>query len=118
MPLPEAITLAGSLMMVTDDVIEQCRAQATLDEPTKNAMLEVGNFIAGATEAAFRALEVPCKVSFEGCQGVKADVRPRLLYSEGEEMVTSSAQVQLAGYGESEFLLLVPRQTWAAKAAA
>ncbi len=108
-PLPDAVTLAGSLMMLADDLIEESRSRTDLSPASKDAILEVGNFIGGASDAAFRALDLPARVTFEGCQGVRADVRPALLYQEGDPLVTGRATVALAGFGESPFLLMLPR---------
>ncbi len=109
-PFAEAITLAGSLMMLTDEMIETRRTEGGLDDPSKDAMLEVGNFIAGATEAAYRALDMPYHVSFEGCQGVRADVRPALIYEEGSALVVGKAKINMTGFGESQFCLMLPRE--------
>ncbi|MEZ5974800.1 MAG: hypothetical protein R3F33_09285 [Planctomycetota bacterium] len=108
-PLADAVTLACSLMMVSPDVIAESRKLDTLDPTSKDAMLEVGSFVGGATDAAFRALDLPSKVSFEGCQGVRADVRPALIYHEGEALLTARATVRLGEFGESTYLLLIPR---------
>lgn len=108
-PLPDAISLACCLMMVPADVLRSNRAKTTLDGATKDAMLEVGNFICGATDAALRALGLDeVKVSFEGCQGVKTNVRPALVYREGDPLVVGRAQLALAEFPEDTTLLLVP----------
>ena len=108
-PLPDAVTLAGSLMMLGDDMIADGRTRSDLDPASKDAILEVGNFIGGASDAAFRAMDLPARVSFEGCQGVRADVRPALIYDEGQELLTGHAKVNLAGFGETQFILMMPR---------
>jgi len=108
-PLAEAVTLAGSLMMLGDDMIEANRASDSIDDSIKDAVLEVGNFVGGATDAAFRALDLTARINFNGCQGVRADVRPALTYTEGQEMITGRAKVAVAGFGEAEILLLLPR---------
>ena len=84
-PMPDAITLACSLMMMQEDAILQARERRDLDATLKDAMLEVGNFVCGAADAAMRALAwEDVRVCFEGCQGVLPDVRPALIY----EMIT------------------------------
>lgn len=110
-PLPDAISLACSLMMVPEDVLVSSRARTSLDDTTKDAMLEVGNFITGATECALRALGIDAvKVTFEGCQGVRADVRPALTYREGDPLLVGRAQLTLAEFPADEVLLMVPPQ--------
>lgn len=108
-PLPDAISLACSLMMVPEDTLVTSRTLTNLDETTKDAMLEVGNFVTGATECALRALGIDAvKVSFEGCQGVRADVRPALTYRDGDPLVVGRAQINLADFPADEVLLMVP----------
>ena len=108
-PLPDAISLACCLMMVPGDVVKSNRSLKTLDGTTKDAMLEVGNFICGATDSALRALGMDdVKVSFEGCQGVKANVRPALIYREGDLLVVGRAGIALAEFPEDTMLLMVP----------
>ncbi len=109
LPLAEAITLACSLMMIPENVIAQTRTKDTLDATTKDAMLEVGNFICGATDAAFRALGADIKVTFEGCQGVRPDVRPALLYAEGSDLIVGQADVVQGGFGNAIHVLMVPK---------
>lgn len=108
-PLPDAIALACSLMMVPDDVLAESRGLQSLDGPTKDAMLEVGNFVTGAAEAALQAVgHGDVQGIFEGCQGVRADVRPALIYNEGEPLVFARASARLAGFEPSEVLLMLP----------
>src|SRR5690348_10974934 len=77
MPLPDALALAGYLMMLPEEGVQQKRAQTTLDNVTKEALLEIGNFIAGAADAALRSLGLAeVRVRSESCQGVKPGLRP------------------------------------------
>ena len=109
-PLPDAISLACYLMMVPDDGVLAKRSEKTLDSTTKDAMLEVGNFIGGAADAAFRALGLSdsVKVNSEGCQGVKAGVRPALIYREGDPLLVGRAKAKLHDYPPFEMILLLP----------
>ncbi|MFT4648093.1 MAG: hypothetical protein ACI9X4_001312 [Glaciecola sp.] len=109
LPLAEAITLACSLMMIPENVISKTRKQDTLDATTKDAMLEVGNFICGATDAAFRALGAEIKVIFEGCQGVRPGIRPALIYEEGGELIVGQADVVQGGFGNATHMLMIPK---------
>lgn len=111
-PLPDAVSLACCLMMVPEEVVRTNRTTTTLDRTTKDAMLEVGNFICGATDSALRALGMNnIRVSFEGCQGVKPDVRPVLLYTEGEPLIVGRAEAALADYPTDTMVLMIPVQT-------
>jgi hypothetical protein len=108
-PLPDAISLACYLMMIPDDAVRSRRAGNTLEGGVKDAMLEVGNFVGGATDAALRALGWShVKVLAEGCQGVKPDVRPALRYREGEPLIVGRARAKLHDYPECEMLLALP----------
>ena len=68
-PLPDAITLACSLLAVPDEAIALKRKLTDLDQPTKDAMLEIANFIGGATDGALR-LRFPQNLSVRslGCR--------------------------------------------------
>lgn len=110
LPLPEAISLACYLMMVPDDGVAQHRKQKDLDRSMKDAMLEIGNFIGGAAEAALRGLlaDTQVKVRSKGCQGVRADVRPAFPYTEGDPLLVARAKAQVAEFKEFDLLLLLP----------
>jgi hypothetical protein len=108
-PLPDAITLAGHLMMMGPDDLAVARQATDLDRPMKEAMLEVGNFIAGAIDAVIRTWYPPgasCRSA--GCQGVRADVRPAFPYEEGAELVVGRAEAQVAKNEPYWILLQLP----------
>jgi len=108
-PLPDAISLACYLMMVPDDAVRGHRSASDLDRATKDALIEVGNFIGGATDAALRSL-VPegLSVRSNGCQGVRADVRPAFPYEEGSELVLARSRARVAQFDPFEVLLMMP----------
>ena len=109
LPLADAISLACYLMMVPDDGVKGKRSLKDLDESTKDAMLEVGNFIGGAADAALReAIGVSAKVRSEGCQGVKGNVRPALIYNEGDPLLVGMVKGQIHEYPEFDMLLMLP----------
>jgi hypothetical protein len=108
-PLPDAIGLAGHLMMHEPTEVEAERARQDLDRPLKEALLEVGNFIAGAIDAVIRTWYPPessCRST--GCQGVRADVRPAFAYREGGELVVGRARARVAKYPEFEAIVQLP----------
>ncbi len=108
-PLPDAISLACYLMMVPDDGVKGKRAMKTIDESLKDAIMEVGNFIGGAADASIReAVGISAKVRSEGCQGVKKDVRPMLIYNEGDPLIIGRAKATVHEYPEFEIMLLLP----------
>jgi hypothetical protein len=109
-PLPDAMSLACYLMMVPDAGVESKRGEATLDSTTKDAMLEVGNFVAGATEAALRKARFEhIKIVAEGCQGVREGVRPAFRYREGDPLLIGKARARLHVHPEFEMVLIIPR---------
>lgn len=109
LPLPEAISLAAYLMMQPDSAVAELRANTEIDHSLKEAMLEVGNFVAAAAESALRAMNSRAQsVVFEGCQGVRADVRPALKYQEGTPLAVGRAQAVIAGAGPVELVVMVP----------
>lgn len=108
-PLPDAITLASFLMMLPDDTVRERRSLTSLDDSLKDAMLEIGNFVGGAVDAALRALETPVsRVRFEGCQGVRAGVRPALVYTEGAPLLVGRAKVTIGSYEPTTLILILP----------
>lgn len=110
LPLPEAIALAAYLMMQPDAAVAELKQGTEIDHSLKEAMLEVGNFVAAAGEAALRAVGSRAQsVVFEGCQGVRADVRPALQYEEGTPLSVGRAQAVIADAGPVEIIVMVPR---------
>lgn len=108
-PLPEAIALAGYLMMLPDDAVRERRSADGLDAALKDAMLEIGSFVSGAVDAALRVLESPVsRVRFEGCQGVRDGVRPALVHRDGAPLLVGKAQVRVAQYEPAEWILMIP----------
>ncbi len=108
-PLPDAIALAAYLMMMPDDGVKSKRNLTVLDSVTKDALLEIGNFIGGAADAALRSLGLEdVRVRSESCQGVKADVRPAFVHSEGTALLVGRAQAQLGSWPAFEMILLLP----------
>jgi len=108
-PLPDAVALAGYLMMLPEESVHLKRAQATVDNVTKEALLEIGNFIGGAADAALRSLGLEqIRVRSESCQGVKPGVRPAFTHAEGQTLVVGRAQAQLGKWPACEWILQLP----------
>ncbi len=108
-PLSEALTLAGYLMLEPEEVIETMRACTELDDTVKDAILELGNFIAAAVDGVVRD-ESGGAVSVrpEGCQGVRADVRPAFPYDEGSPLMVCRASGQVHTFPRFELLQIAP----------
>lgn len=107
-PLPEAIALSAYLMMMPDDIVALERRRTDVDRPMKEALLEVGNFVAGACDAVLRKTRERCSVRPAGCQGVRANVRPALSYNEGDELVVGRASGHIGNFGPFEMILQLP----------
>ncbi len=108
-PLPDAISLAGYLLMLPDSIVADARGHSDLDDDLKDAMLEVGNFVAGAINEALRSTgEGGATVRSDGCQGVRADVRPAFGYDEGSELLVGRARVRVHEFPEFEMILMLP----------
>jgi len=108
-PLPDAICLGGYLLMLPDAIVTDARDQTTLDSDLKDAMLEIGNFVGGAIDEAIRSTAMaPVTVRSEGCQGVRADVRPCFGYEEGTELIIGRATARVHQFPEFELILMIP----------
>jgi hypothetical protein len=108
-PLPEAISLACFLLLVPDDGVKAKRALTTLDQATKDAMLEIGNFIGGATDGALR-LHFPqgLSVRSEGCQGLRPEQAPAFPYTAGSDLIAGRAKARIADYPPFDLVLIAP----------
>jgi hypothetical protein len=109
LPLPDAITMACYLLMMPEDAVLSRRHELTLDPPLKQAMLELGNLIGSASTTAMAYLGAAgWSVRSEGCQGVRADVRPAFPYDEGDELVVGRVTGRLVPFPPFELILMVP----------
>jgi len=108
-PLPDAVALAAFMMMLSDETVAQERGRTELDGPFKEALLQVGKFLAGACDAVLRqALPFECAARSDGCQGVRANVRPALRYEEGDALVVARAQARVHDFAPFELILALP----------
>jgi len=109
LPLPEALALAGFMMMLPDEVVGRERGRTELDSSFKEALLEVGKFLAGACDAVLRrALPVEIKTRSDGCQGVRAGIRPALDYRDGDPLLVARAQARIHEFEPFELILMLP----------
>jgi hypothetical protein len=107
-PLPDAMALAACLLMAPEDEVARARAAAGPDGLTKDALIELDNFLAGACDAVLRDWNESVSIQPGGCQGVRADVRPALDYVEGDGLVLGSARMRSKGFEPFELLVLLP----------
>lgn len=108
-PLAEAVALAGFMMMMPDEVVARERLRTELDGPYKEALLEVGKYLAGACDSVLRnAFSVESATRSDGCQGVRADVRPALVYNEGDPLIVARARARIHEFEPFDLILLLP----------
>jgi hypothetical protein len=110
-PLPDAISLARYLMMFPESEVAVQRDDTELDSSTKDAMLELGNFIGAAVNESLRIHVPGASARANSCQGVRADVRPAFVYAEGDELVVARASTRLEGFPEFEMIAMFPAAT-------
>lgn len=107
-PLPDALSLACYLMMYSESDVQLQRGRSELDDSSKDAIVELGNFIGSAVDEVLRSLDDSVSVRMQGCQGVRSNVRPALDYTEGGELLVGRAGVQIHEFPEFEMILMVP----------
>ncbi len=108
-PLPEAITMASFLLMLPEEAAASRREDSTLDAATKDALLEIGSLLGSASATALATLGAAgWSVHSEGCQGVRADVRPAFPYEEGSELVVARVGTCLDPFPPFEKILMLP----------
>jgi hypothetical protein len=108
-PLADAITIGCYLMMMPDESVKSHRAQSTLGAGLKDALMEVGNFVGGASDAALRGIGLDgIKVRSEGCQGVKANVVPAFVHADKAPLVLGRARLRVHSWPPFEALLMLP----------
>lgn len=118
-PLADAITMASYLMLVPDDAVKAKRNLTALDSGMKDAMIEIGNFVGGAVDAALRGRGMSdIRVRSESCQGVKPGIRPAFVHEEGTPLQIGRAKLQLAQWPAFDAVLQLPELEPADAAAA
>jgi len=110
-PLKDAVTLAGLMMLTAEDVIEENRASETLEGEDLEAFTEVGNMLCSAIDGALRqAISRP----------IGARVQDAVLFAPGndkegllgaEPAIVLPFQVKIGAYPETTFHLLIDRET-------
>jgi hypothetical protein len=108
-PLPDAITLACMLLTVPDEAVALKRKLTELDQPTKDAMLEIANFIGGATDGALR-MKFPQGLAVRslGCQGLRPEQPPAFPYQQGTDLIAGRAKACIDEYPVFNMILIMP----------
>lgn len=108
-PLPDAISLACFLLTVPDEAVALKRKLTELDKLTKDAMLEIANFIGGATDGALR-LRFPQGLAVRslGCQGLREEQPPAFPFPADEELIVGRAKARIGDYPVFNLILIMP----------
>jgi len=108
-PLADAITIGCYLMMMPEESVKSQRAQSTLGAGLKDALMEVGNFVGGASAAALRGLGLDgIHVRSEGCQGVEANLVPAFVHPDKSPLVLGRARLRVDSWPAFEAILMLP----------
>lgn len=108
-PLPDAMTMACLLMMLPEDQLATRRLEPAPDNTLKDGMVEIGNLCGGAIKSALAELGLSkWSADSEGCQGVRADMRPAFPYTEGNELVVARIRGRIEPFPASELVLMLP----------
>lgn len=108
-PLPDAIALAGYLMMQSDETVKSNRRLTALDRALKDSMLEIGNLIGAALDAAARdQLGAELSARARGCQGIRPGQNPAFAYAPGAPLACSTARARLHDLPTFEMVLQLP----------
>ena len=110
MPLPAAIGVACYLMVMSDEEVKSQRELNTLERSMKDAMLEVGNFVGGSSDAVVRKWNSTSKMSARsaGCQGVAPGAVPNFDYAKGSDLILARLQAKLGNFDAFEMILMLP----------
>ncbi|QDV05046.1 hypothetical protein Poly30_05410 [Planctomycetes bacterium Poly30] len=109
MPLAEALTMSGSLLMLPRDEVAQNRQKAAPDEGDKEAIMEAGNLIAGAFDAVLsKRIHGTVEVKFFGCQGLAPGDMPWISAFEAEPLGIRRHTASFSNFDSFEVVLVIP----------
>ena len=95
--------------MMAEPQVDELRKLESPDRATKDAMIELGSFIAGAIHDQLAdSLTETVLVTPAGCQGVRADVRPALDYTDGADLWVAQANCNIGNWTASDWILMLP----------
>lgn len=109
-PLREAICIACYLMVMPDEIVRSRREETELDRTTKDAMLEVSNFIGGSADQVLRGSKHDTEVAARsaGCQGVADGAVPNFKYARGSELVIARLELALHDLPPFDAVMMLP----------
>jgi hypothetical protein len=107
-PLAEAISLAGYLLAMPEEVVTSRRAESSLDGELKEGIREIGNLLGGAVDAAVRDRAKGVSVRVDGCQGVAAGAKPAFLHRIGDELLIGRVKAQIHKFPVADWIVMLP----------
>ena len=109
-PLPDAISVASYLMVLPDASVQKRRESTDLDRSTKDALLEVSNFLGGSADQVLQDAVAGAEVSVRsaGCQGVAADALANFEYAAGTELLVGRVSLTLHDYPSFQAIVMLP----------
>ncbi len=108
-PVHEVTSLASYLLMLPQQLVLENRRVARPDAFLHDAIFELGMAMTRTIDALVREeSNGAVSMRFSGCQGVRADVRPKLDYVEGSELLVGHARGRLAEFDPFELTVMLP----------
>ncbi len=108
-PLPDAMTMACLLMMLPEDQLAVRRLEPAPDRTLKDGMIEIGNLVGGAIKSALAEVGLSnWSANSEGCQGLRAEMRPAFPYKEGSELIVARVRGRIEPFPAFELVLMLP----------
>ncbi len=109
LPLPDAIGLACLLMMVPVETVAARRELHAPDDMMKDAMLEIGNVMGASIDGVIRKrFPEGYAACSEGCQGVRANVRPAFHHEEKDELIVGRGRASLEPFPHFDLIVMLP----------
>jgi len=109
LPLAEANTMAAYLLAMGEPRARQERGVQEPETSLKESMLLLGQMLSTSVARAYRGLGPQgLRVGFDGCQGVRADVRPAMRYAEGQPLIVGRAAAHVGDFEAFSPILMLP----------
>lgn len=109
MELKDAMTLAGSLLMLPNEELQELMTKPEPSEGEKEALMEAGELLGGAFHNLLKKrLPEDTAVRFFGCQGVSPGDAPWVASYGGEPLAVRRQLVQFGSFDPFELMIAIP----------
>jgi hypothetical protein len=109
MPLPDATVCASYLLAFNEEAVAQARGTEEPESTMKESMLLLGQILSTSVERVIKRRDSGVlHVKFDGCQGVRADVRPAFALGARDELIVGSAAAKIGSFGAFRPILMLP----------